>query len=199
EVGAGPGNFTSYLLTDRARSWTFVEPDPAFASKLAKSYGDYSLPVEVFQGTILNVGNSRSFDSIIYLDVLEHIEHDDKEIQHMIDHLNPGGFIIILCPAFNFLYSPFDKAIGHYRRYTRTSLLKLFPASLNIRRAVYLDSTGFLASAANKLMLKQSYPSQGQVKFWDRLLVPCSRFTDIVFSRFFGRSILVVAQKANGA
>lgn len=197
EVGAGPGNFTSYLLNKRASSWTFVEPDPDFASALSRSSGGYSLPVEVIQGTMSNVSGSRSFDSIIYLDVLEHIEDDRSEVQKMIDHLNPGGFIIVLCPAFNFLYSPFDKAIGHYRRYNRKNLLKLFPASVKTIRAGYLDSTGFLASAANRLLLRQSYPGLGQVKFWDRLMVPMSGFTDKLFSRFFGRSILVVVQKTS--
>lgn len=198
EVGAGPGNFTPYLVNDRASSWSFVEPDAAFASALSKNASVYPIPVEVTEGTLEDIPGSWRFDSILYLDVLEHIEDDRKEVESILDHLKPGGFIIILCPAFNFLFSPFDTAIGHHRRYTKKTLLQLFPSSVKIITAKYLDSIGFLASTSNKLILRQKYPGLGQIKTWDRLMVPLSGFTDRLLSPFFGRAILVVVQKTAG-
>lgn len=57
--------------------------------------------------------------------MLEHIEADAAEMNKAAALLNPGGHIIVLSPAFQFLYNPFDKAIGHYRRYNKRMLKKL--------------------------------------------------------------------------
>jgi hypothetical protein len=83
--------------------------------------------------------------------------------------------------------------VGHYRRYNKRMLRNLsdrVPLVLE-----YLDSVGMLASAANKLFLRRSYPSSGQIKFWDRLLVPMSRLVDPLVLRCIGKSILGVWKK----
>src|SRR6185503_3856669 len=119
-----------------------------------------------------------SFDTILYIDVLEHIEDDRRELERAACRLKPGGRIIVLSPAHGWLYSPFDKAIGHCRRYTTTMLRELTPPALRIEKAFYLDSVGLLASSANRLLLKQSMPRPKQLKVWDKLMVPCSRLLD---------------------
>lgn len=193
EVGAGPGNFSPFLMRDDLRSWTFIEPDGRYSQSLSE-LGVKGLTTTIVKATLAQLPGAKTFDSIIYLDVLEHIANDRQEVKEITKHLNPGGFAIVLCPAFNFLFSPFDAAIGHHRRYKKHDLLRLMPPEMTLIACYYLDSAGFLASAMNKTLLKQSYPTIRQIKFWDRMLVPLSRFSDSFFSNYFGRSVLLIAQ-----
>ena len=105
---------------------------------------------------------------------MEHIEDSKGEFKRIQNHLKPGGHLIILVPAYQRLYSEFDKAIGHFRRYNKVCFRDeiLGVEKLWLRRNFfYLDSLGVIASFVNKWFLKQSAPSIKQVKFWDRTIV----------------------------
>ena len=129
------------------------------------------------------------------MDVLEHIEDDRGEVARAARHLRPGGHIIALSPAHQWLFTPFDRAIGHYRRYTRSSFGALAPKGSRQARLVYLDSIGLFASLANKLVLKSAMPKPSQVAFWDRVLVRMSRLVDPVLGYSAGKSVLAVWRK----
>ena len=126
---------------------------------------------------------------------MEHIEADKIEMQKAAARLNEGGHIIILSPAFPTLYSPFDKAIGHFRRYTRKTMSGLSPGGLRIVHNRYYDSAGFFASLMNKLFFRQHYPTLKQVLFWDRWMVPVSTVLDKILLHSFGKSIVTVWEK----
>ena len=106
-----------------------------------------------------------------------------------------GGHLIVLAPACNFLFSPFDKAIGHYRRYSAQTLKPVMPGELKLLKLQYLDSGGFFASMANKLLLKQTYPTEKQIQTWDKFMIPVSKWTDKIFFHSFGKSILGIWRK----
>jgi hypothetical protein len=109
--------------------------------------------------------------------------------------LNPGGALIVLAPAHPFLFTPFDAAIGHFRRYTRASLRAVAPGTLRVEKLVYLDAAGMLASAANRWLLQSSMPTERQILTWDRLLVPVSRLIDPLFAGGVGKSVLGIWRK----
>ena len=121
--------------------------------------------------TIGSLGDSRRFDAILYLDVLEHIADDRAELDRAARLLRPSGKIIVLAPAHQWLFTAFDSAIGHYRRYDRKSLQALAPRGCRLTSLSYLDSVGMLASLINRLLLRQPMPKRGQILLWDRLLV----------------------------
>jgi 2-polyprenyl-3-methyl-5-hydroxy-6-metoxy-1,4-benzoquinol methylase len=146
--------------------------------------------------TIFDLNASAKFDTIIYIDVLEHINDDKKEMRKASELLKPNGHLIILSPAYNFLFSPFDKAIGHYRRYTSKTLRAAMPNELELIKLQYMDSIGYFASLANKLLLKQTYPSKKQIQTWDSWMIPFSKWTDKIFFHSFGKSILGIWRKA---
>jgi hypothetical protein len=104
--------------------------------------------------------------------------------------LAPGGRLIVVAPAHRWLYSAFDAAIGHHRRYTRHSLARVVPPELERVTVRYLDSVGLLASAANRLLLRRSLPTQPQIAVWDRLMVPLSRRLDPLIAFALGKSVL---------
>jgi len=198
EIGAGLGETTRALHPGAgARSWICVEPDPGMCETLRARMadGDFGAGVEVRQGTLSTLADPDLVDVVIYVDVLEHIEEDRKEIALAAARLRPGGRIVVLSPAYPFLYSPFDASVGHYRRYTATMLRDLIPDRTRELACRYLDCVGLLASSANRLLLKQSLPTVSQVKIWDRLMVPLSRICDPIVRNTFGRSVVMVWEK----
>ena len=146
----------------------------------------------VITGTLSDVSTDRKFDCIMYIDVIEHIEDDKAELAHAAQFLKPGGILFVLVPAHQWLYSPFDKAIGHYRRYNKSMLRNAGPESLHLEKIKYLDSAGLSASTVNKLFLKQSMPTLAQIKFWDRTIVPVSKLLDPLTAYLMGKSLIAV-------
>jgi SAM-dependent methyltransferase len=194
EVGAGIGSNTLLLRRGDDSRWVCLEPDPGLAAAL-QSRVDGTLAgrdCEVRTGTIASLPAGEEFDAILYLDVLEHIEDDRAELDRAARHLRRSGHLIVLAPAHGWLFSPFDRSIGHFRRYSARQLGGLTPDGLELVRSYYLDSVGLLASAANRLALRQSLPTAGQIRFWDRVLVPLSRVVDPITSYRVGKSVLCI-------
>jgi SAM-dependent methyltransferase len=183
DVGAGIGGNIPALFRDPVKEWVALEPDPALAGQI-----EHASRVEV--GTLDALTPSDRFDAILYMDVLEHIEDDALELSRAVRHLMPGGRLIVLVPAHQFLFSPFDAVIGHFRRYSRTMLRRAGPPEARLERLLALDSVGLLASLANRLLLRSAHPTAGQIRFWDRTLVPLSRGLDQAARYRLGKSIL---------
>ena len=118
--------------------------------------------------------------------MLEHIEDDNGELARAARFLAKGGALVVLCPAFQVLFSAMDTALGHFRRYTARTLAAVFPRELRRREVFYLDSLGMVASLANKFVLRQDAPGGGQVKFWDGFIIPISRVLDRLVALFRG-------------
>jgi hypothetical protein len=195
EVGAGIGASTKYICANSGVSrFICLEPDPNFAAHLSNMIATGSLPnyCEIICSTLSDLPLNVRANSIFYIDVLEHIERDTEEVAIAANHLMPGGRLIMLSPAFNWLYSPFDKAIGHHRRYSRRDVKRLTPPGLEVERVFFLDSVGMLLSVANRLILRSATPTPSQVRIWDRNIVPISRHVDRVLGTIGGRSIIIV-------
>lgn len=198
DVGCGNGVNAEYLLNPHVRSWTFLEPD---AELIAQVDSNITAPLllggERLTGTTADL-NGRAFDTILYIDVVEHIRDARNEIERAFGMLRPGGHLIILAPAFNSLYSPFDQAIGHHRRYVKGTLKRDSPASAVFIQLRYLDSVGLLLSLGNTLFLHRSMPTVSQIRFWDRIIVPLSRLMDRIALHSFGRTLIGVMRKQAG-
>jgi SAM-dependent methyltransferase len=194
EVGAGFGGTTRLLCGGDHDRWTCLEPDAGLASRLAESIASGGLPAccRVEVGTLAELPPEDAYDSILYIDVLEHIEDDAGEMARAVEHLKPGGHLVVLSPAHQWLYTPFDRAIGHYRRYTKRSLRAVAPPGAELVRLAYLDAVGMLASLGNRLVLNRSMPRPGQIAVWDKLMVPISRVLDPMLAHSTGRSVLGV-------
>lgn len=193
EVGAGLGGTTRVLCDGSAASWTCLEPDRGLLEQLIAS--EFAQRVEPVLGHLGQVEDGRTFDCILYIDVLEHIRDDAGEMRRAAAHLAPGGNIVVLSPAFPILFSAFDRAVGHERRYVKKTLRAAVPPELTLRKLIYLDSVGMAASLANRLMLRQSQPNAGQIRFWDRTVIPVSRVMDRLCLHAWGRSIVAVCGK----
>lgn len=199
EVGAGIGGTTKVLCDPKRQTrWLCLEPDEALVGQIEKQIADGSLPpiCEARAESSAELGADETFDSIIYIDVLEHIEDDRAEMLTISKHLKKDGFLIVLCPAHQKLYTPFDKAIGHYRRYDKKTMAAAAPETLKIVKIIYLDSIGLLASLGNKLILNSASPSYEQIQLWDKRLVPLSKILDPILGFRLGKSIVGIWQNA---
>ena len=194
EVGAGIGSTTTALHDGTARRWVCLEPDPTLALRLKKRLK--STPEvassEILVGSVRTLTAGPCFDCILYVDVLEHIEDDRAEIEAASRLLRPNGYIVIVSPAHHWLFSEFDRSIGHLRRYDRADMRALMPRGWSEEKLIYMDSVGVLLSLANVIGLRQSTPTERQILFWDHVCVPISRLVDRLCCGMLGKSLLAV-------
>jgi SAM-dependent methyltransferase len=197
EVGSGIGANAPVLDRGGIGRWVCLEPDPQLMARLAWSLDQRGggRRYQTVCGTLATLDAGEQFDTIIYLDVLEHIQNDRGELSTAALRLRPGGRIIVLSPAHQWLFTPFDAAIGHFRRYNRAMLQAISPASLEIEQLIYLDSVGLTASVANRILLRRSMPTKGQLRFWDNWMIPVSRVLDKLLLYSVGKSIIAVWRK----
>jgi len=196
EVGAGIGANIERLAHENVMDWLALEPDPRLAAEIGRRLLNGKLPrnCRVVVGTLDDLQDRERFDSILYIDVLEHIAEDQAEVVKASRLLAPGGHLVILAPAHHFLYSPFDKSIGHFRRYNIAGLRALTPSTCHVVRTFMLDSIGFFISLANRFILRSASPTRAQIMAWDRCIVPLSRVIDPLTGFRFGKSVIVVWQ-----
>lgn len=198
EVGAGLGGTTAVLSPKcNYNSWLCLEPDSELSDQILEKKNNQELDskIDVFTGLIDELPSGHTYDTIVYIDVIEHIENDNNELVKAFERLNRNGHLIILVPAHNWLYSPFDKAIGHFRRYDKSRLKAAIPSGMKKRKLFYLDGGGFVASIFNKIFLKQAYPTKGQIRFWDKIIIPVSKIADRIIGYSTGKSLIGVWEK----
>ena len=148
--------------------------------------------------TILNktLKSKKRYDTIIYLDVIEHIKNDKAEIMNALSHLKKNGILIINVPAFSFLYSKFDKDVGHFRRYNKKDFKVIFKDIKNISYQMnYYDSVGFILSVLNKYFSgKKSKFMKNKILFWNSMIL-ISKLIDKLIFNLFGKSLLLLIKK----
>tara|TARA_B100000989_G_scaffold47954_1_gene31255 strand:+ start:1298 stop:1996 length:699 start_codon:yes stop_codon:yes gene_type:complete len=192
EIGPGNGIFLEYYL-DRCDKLDLFEPDKNLFSKLNYKFSNHE-KIKVINEE-LNI-TTNIYDVILYLDVLEHIENYEKEILKAHNALKEGGHLVINVPAFQFLYSDFDKDVGHFKRYSKKDITDLvLKNNLKITRLNYYDTIGFLLSFLSK-MISSNYKKnfEKKIKIWNSL-IPASRILDKIFISSFGKSLLIVIKK----
>lgn len=195
DVGSGTGsNLPFYLKIKTLSKITSLEPDKKLFLKL-KNDKRFKKKIFIIKNVKLSqLKSKKKFNTIIYADVLEHIKYDLKEIQLAVKYLKKNGRLIILCPAHNFLFTSFDKNVGHFRRYNKKMFENLKVTNTKIEKIYYLDSLGFFLSLLNKFFLKRN-PKKKEIMFWDKVIVPISKLTDYLLCNLFGKSIVCVYKK----
>ena len=148
-----------------------------------------------------SIFNSKNnFDAVFSSNVLEHIENDQKTLDDIYKKLNKDGLLFLFLPAFEILYSDMDKKVGHFRRYSMQDIKKkLEKAKFKIVSSSYLDSLGFFASFAMKIIgynENKGIGSPKSLKFYDKYIIPISFFLDKIGLRFFfGKNLILLAKK----
>ena len=194
EIGAGHGELTERLR--RHAHVTATDLSQRCVEELAGRFAGYD-DVEVLHGDVTALGpDAGTFDSVVLVNVLEHIEDDERALAELRDMLEPGGRLCVFVPAFDGLYSDFDAKIGHRRRYRRAHLVStLDRAGLDIVDARYVNVIGALAWWLLARQLGQVPTQQWSVKVYDRLVVPLIRRLEKGREPRFGQSLLCIGAR----
>lgn len=195
EVGSGIGSFSEILLK-HVDKLTLVEPDEEFCNLLQKKFKDSPKVEQIHNGTVSKI-KDKKFDTIIHFHVLEHIEDDNTEILKNLDLLNDDGYLIICVPSFMSLYSKFDKAVGHHKRYTKEDFLKFDLKKNKIIKMFYLDSSGYIIYRLFKFFLNSEYPNKYMILIWDKIFIPISILLDWILRYKIGKNLISIIQKKN--
>jgi SAM-dependent methyltransferase len=194
EVGAGHGTFSEQLAT--LGQLTASEPSER-AIVLLRERLAHRADIDVVHGDLEAATQREQFDGIVMLNVLEHIEDDRAALRQVRDGLVQGGRAAILVPAFELLYSRYDAAVGHHRRYRLKELVaKATEAELDVVVARYVNSAGFLAWLLTARVLGATPTKSSLAVTYDRTVVPMLRRAEARFEPPFGQSVLLVAQRS---
>ncbi|MFP5318292.1 MAG: class I SAM-dependent methyltransferase [Acidimicrobiia bacterium] len=194
ELGPGHGTVTSRLA--RHGKVTAADLSPRCVAALQERYADHE-HVEVVLGDVADAVAGRSFDTAVLVNVLEHIEDDHGALRALYDGLNPGGTVVLFVPAFEALYSEFDRMVGHYRRYRRDELAgKLVHAGFEVVEARYVNLLGALAWWVVACRLRRFPHRSWSVKVYDRTVTPLVRRLEARWAPPFGQSVLCVGRRA---
>lgn len=201
EVGAGTGSFSQLLLETMPESLSLVEPSEMFLAlneNLSRSKA--STKIDFFRNIFTQVAdeirNLNQPDTLIYINVLEHIEDDAAELSAVNKTLTENGRACIFVPSMPSLLSEFDKKIGHFRRYTKKELIgKCEAAGFKIRIARYFDFLGILPWLVKYRLMRSLTMESGAVQLYDRVAVPFIRPLENLIHPPIGKNLLVVAEK----
>ena len=199
EVGAGAGTITR-KLADRYPDCQLVALEPAdnMVEGLA-AYAALSDRVTAHRETLAEYARHGigDFDSVLYLNVLEHIEDDAGELRLAAQVLRPGGALLVFGPALEALYSDLDYKAGHYRRYSAAGLRRIAEeAGLVVKRSCYFDVLGVPPYYVVYKLLRQTEISGSTMWGYDWVVVPVSRLLQRVLVRPpLGKNVVLVATR----
>ena len=191
EIGSGIGSNSNYIA-ELSSEYIGIEPD-ARLLETAKSGDSKKNFLQGYSSIIPTLKINKS-KAVFYIDVLEHIMEDGKELSDVDGYLSQGDYLVILVPAHMYLYSNFDLSVGHHRRYSRRTLLNILPSDFVVLENKELDSVGAFLSLLSKCLRMRDGVNTRSVAIWN-FLIPMSKFVDRLIMNRFGKSILLVAEK----
>lgn len=197
EIGSGIGNYTEKLL-GRQLIWA-TDNDPLYVKHLENKFRQYSQvrtrQVDLTRITpeIQNLFCVENIDTVILMNVLEHVGNDLEALNNIKGLLMSPGHIIVIVPALEWLYSPLDKAYGHHKRYNRKDIRNMAERlNLELKVCNYFNFTGIFGWLLNSKFLGKRYLPKNQTRIFERF-VPLIRFLEEkIFHPPVGLSLLAV-------
>ena len=195
EVGAGVGNVSRLILEADIESLAAFEPSANMYPLLQEALST-DKRAQAVNGFFGEGQVGEGFDTVMYVNVLEHIEDDAAELAKVRAALAQEGYLLIFVPALPWLYSELDRQVGHFRRYTKSGLVELVQkAGFSIVDVHYFDVAGILPWYIHFTLLKNQIGG-GSVSLYDRLVVPTMRVIEGLVPPPIGKNLLLVAKKS---
>lgn len=201
ELGSGIGNITDCLISSYS-DVTISDFNKDYYNHLKTKYSDYpsvkkvlkiDLQDDLFEQHYLDLKDS--FDTVILINVIEHLADDAIAINNCKYFLKKNGKLIVLAPANSILYTDFDAEIGHFRRYNNNDLTHLFRLNkMDIEKKFYFNCLGIPGWFVFNKLLKRKRISSTSMKAYDNLL-PIAKLLDKLVLNRIGLSEIVVGVK----
>ena len=205
EVGAGIGTFSHFLTRKNPIHLSLIEPSTKMFDILQtkvkrKAFGHQSISIyqDIFKDIAEQLKAISLPDSIIYINVMEHIEDDEKELELIFQTLKDEGRLFIFVPAIPFLFSKMDEKLGHFRRYTKGELeRKCNNAGFKILVSHYFDLSGILPWFIKYRMMRSTNMEKTAMKLYDSLVIPIIRPLETFCPPIIGKNIVLIAEKVS--
>jgi 2-polyprenyl-3-methyl-5-hydroxy-6-metoxy-1,4-benzoquinol methylase len=203
EAGCGIGNISRLLIKNNFRTSLSDYSDQYFDILKSKFTDNHSveniykidLGEKDFESNYPELLNK--FDTIIVMNVVEHISDDHLAIRNCRKMLEKNGHLIVLVPAYPFLFNELDKELDHFRRYNKKTLTKLFESErVEIIHKQYFNAVGIAGWHVNGSLLKKKLIPEDQMKLFDKL-VPLFKYSDKIIFNWFGLSVIHVGKKTD--
>jgi SAM-dependent methyltransferase len=196
EIGCGLGNFTRHLVTREFVAGIDVEPAcvAAWRSTFSGLTHLTGYNLDATDPAFLDLKQHRP-DTVVCLNVLEHIEDDVQALRHMHAVLGPRGRALLIVPAFAGLYGPIDHNLGHYRRYSASGFRQKAQSVGFKARLRYMNTIGLVGWWVNAKLLKRTEQSDSQIQFFDSVIVPVMSRLERAVPPPFGQSLFAVLEK----
>lgn len=198
EIGGGIGNFTAQLATV-AQSVVSIEPNAYCHRQLLEKTGGIT-NVVAHRATVESLDTvvpaAEKFETIILMNVLEHIQDDTAVLAALRERLAAGGRLVVLVPAGPWAFGTTDERLGHYRRYSKGYARRLFGGlGLELEFMRYYNFIGIWGWWWNAKLNRRATQSDGQIRFFDRFLVPIFSPVEKLIRPPVGQSILIVGRR----
>jgi SAM-dependent methyltransferase len=196
EVGAGIGSFSRIILeTTVVQELTGLEPAanlfPILRERLQADQRAQALPIYLDAWQPAQAPNS-----IVAVNVMEHIQHDEQFLRDANRILAPGGTILLFVPALPQLYGKLDAQFGHFRRYVKPELAaKLGASGFHVERLHYVNFTGIASWYVTAKILRRTTISASSVQFYDRVVIPIVRRLESLVTPPVGQNLVAVGRK----
>ena len=202
EVGAGTGSLYELLLETRPESLMLLEPSANMFPRLVERLHDIDND-RVAQAHRCTLADARTRfrgamrpDSIVYVNVLEHIENDEEELRTVHSVLPAGGCVLIFVPANQWLMGSIDRQFGHFRRYGLEELRrKCRSTGFAIRFSSHFDALGIIPWLLRYRVFQSDHMEPRAVRFYDRYVVPIAQAMERVIAPPIGKNIIVIGEK----
>lgn len=200
EIGTGQGNFKKYLGKKvKLHVSVDIDKDVIMRARLRDPEGHYEYADIASPGFVKSL-SSYDFQSIICINVLEHVPDHKSGLINLLDTLQTGGYLFLFVPAFKHLFNDLDQMAGHLRRYRKKDVAQLLKeyGSYEIITIEYFNPVGAFGWWLNKFKTHSQIDSSNinsQVVFFDRYLVPVSKLFNPLFKFFWGQSLFCIINK----
>jgi len=196
EAGAGIGTFAEHLLRAAPQArLTLAEPAENNFPHLRARFADHPR-VRTVQGYLADAGQAGSADSVVAVNVMEHVRDDAAFLADAHRLLAPGGHALLFVPALPALFGTLDEAFEHVRRYTRRGLdARLREAGFHPLRIAYTNLPGVAAWWLSGRVLRRRTVSARDARIYDRWVVPWVAALERVWTPPLGQSLIAVARR----
>jgi SAM-dependent methyltransferase len=196
EVGAGLGAFSSALLSEaQPDELVLLEPADNLIPVLRNRFAD-AATVSIVHGYLDRLASRAAVDSVVMVNVLEHIEDDAGALRAVHALLRPGGALLLFVPAFPSLFGSMDRAFGHVRRYTKPVLAaRLAEAGYKLTLLRYFNCLGIAPWLVTGRLLKRDTLRLKEVGLYDRWVLPALLTLEGICEPPVGLSLIAVATR----
>ena len=201
EIGSGIGNISDFVIHS-GHNITVSDVNHEYVEYLREKYHNNPsvkrvVELDLLDKEFINIYNGmhQRFDTIFLLNVIEHLQDDSLALKNCGYLLKPGGRLIVLAPAHQWLFCRYDRELGHFRRYSMRRMTSLLNKNgFGIIHKKHFNAAGIAGWLVMGKLLSRNQLKEKEMSAFN-LMVPLAKWIDKVTLKKLGLSLIVTAIK----